>query len=168
MDDLFDVLVELLGWVLPLLGKFWVLILGYLGYLLFGKQARRGRKMTQGKQQLPPLTPVDGGGTVRPMETRPERRMVVRQEPQPAPMEERTAEPEWLEEERRVPLAKAEAAPAAQAAQAVGPSAAGHPSRGEGAPETPTALDPREGMKWAIIFGPPRAKSRPLPFRRSV
>lgn len=165
MDDLFDVLVELLGWVLPLLGKFWVLILGYLGYLLFGKQARRGRKMTQGKQQLPPLTPVDGGGTVRPMETRPERRMVVRQEPQPAPMEERTAEPEWLEEERRTPLAKAEAAPAAQA---VGSGEAGHPSRGEGAPETPTALDPREGMKWAIIFGPPRAKSRPLPFRRSV
>jgi hypothetical protein len=165
MDDLFDLVIELLGWVLPLLGKFWVLILGYLGYVLFGKQARRGRKMTQGKQQRPPLTPVDGGGFPRPAEKQPERRKVVRQDPQPAPVEGRTAEPESLEEERRAPLAKAEAA---TAPQVVGSNAAGHPSRDEGEPETPSAVDPREGMKWAIIFGPPRAKTPPLPFRRNV
>jgi hypothetical protein len=170
MDDLIDLLIDLLidqlEWVLPLLGKFWVLIAGFFGYLLFGKKGKQGRSMSQGKPQRPPLTPVDSGDFPLPadVELQPERRMVVRQESR-SDMEERAAEPEWLEEELHMPLANVEAAPAAQV---VGSDAALQPSPAEQATEKPTALDPREGMKWAIIFGPPRAKSRPLPYRRSV
>ena len=51
MDDLIDLLIDLLidqlEWVLPLLGKFWVLIAGFFGYLLFGKKGKQGRSMSQ-------------------------------------------------------------------------------------------------------------------------
>ncbi|MFP3595019.1 hypothetical protein, partial [Chryseobacterium sp. SIMBA_038] len=47
---------DLIGWVLPLIGKFWFVILAYLGYRVFGKASK---KVTQGKVS-PTLTPVSG------------------------------------------------------------------------------------------------------------
>jgi len=58
MDDLFDLLYDLFGWVLPLIGKFWFLILGYLGYKLFGQAAKKAAQ----DQKRRTLTPVESGG----------------------------------------------------------------------------------------------------------
>lgn len=43
MDDLLELLFDLLGWAIPLIGKFWFVILGYLGYKLLGLKGNKSR-----------------------------------------------------------------------------------------------------------------------------
>ncbi|QRG69568.1 hypothetical protein [Brevibacillus choshinensis] len=145
MDDLLDLFFDLLGWVFPLLAKFWFLILAFIGYKFFGKG---GRKMAQGKPRRM-LTPVESGGF--PRQTPQEERKVVRASSKYEPVESESmegvgVEQEWAFEEpdhRSIPVREQK------------PTLTPVPERAE-APVPD--LDPREGMKWAIIFGEPRAK----------
>ncbi|KQL48969.1 hypothetical protein AN963_04035 [Brevibacillus choshinensis] len=145
MEDLFDLLFDLLGWVLPLVGKFWFLILAFIGYKFFGKGAK---KMAQGKPRRT-LTPVESGGYPQqaPQVERKQVRDSSKYEPvQLESMEGISVEQEWAFAE---PDHSLRASVQKQPQTVVQEQA-----------ETPvTELDPREGMKWAIIFGEPRAKA---------
>ncbi|MED4779323.1 hypothetical protein [Brevibacillus choshinensis] len=145
MEDLFDLLFDLLGWVLPLVGKFWFLILAFIGYKFFGKGAK---KMAQGKPRRI-LTPVESGGYPQqaPQVERKQVRASSKYEPvQSESMEGISVEQEWAFAE---PDHSQRASVQKQPQTVVQERA-----------ETPvTELDPREGMKWAIIFGEPRAKA---------
>jgi len=149
MEELIDLLFSLLGWIIPLIGKFWLLILALIAYRIFGKS---GKRMAQGKPRRM-LTPVENGGypiQVPPREERKQVRASSRYEPL-AP--EESLEGVGIEQEGAFadpdhpvrPSERISLPPAVQ--EAAEPSA---PAFG---------LDPREGMKWAIIFGEPRSKA---------
>lgn len=146
MDDLFDLLFSLLGWIVPLIGKFWLLILAFVAYRIFGKG---GKKLAQGKPRRA-LTPVENGGFPRqePQEERKQVRASSRYEPvvHQESQEGVGIEQEWAFAEPdhsvRSTIERVSPPPAVQ----------------EAVDSTAPVLDPREGMKWAIIFGEPRAK----------
>lgn len=148
MDDLFDLLFDLFGWVLPLIGKFWFLILGYLGYKLFGQAAKKAAQ----DQKRRTLTPVESGGYPTPPQKVERKSVRASSRYEPVQVEQRDNEgwdrpyePEAVPE--RGSLEGMDRTPVS-----------GLPDR----PETETTpaidLDPREGMKWALIFGEPRSK----------
>lgn len=175
MDDLLELLFDLLGWLLPLIGKFWLVILAFIGYKVFGK----GKKMSQGRAQRT-LTPVESGGFPHPQpseerrqvrtlnsasgEDLPEERRQVRAsskyEPiQPAPFESLEGvgvEQEWAFAESDHSVHAAERKQTKKPVLLEAPEAVA------------ADIDPREGMKWAIIFGEPRSKApfAPLAARR--
>lgn len=149
MDAIIELILELLGWALPFLGKFWFIIAGYLAYKLLGK---RSKKMAQGKPQRK-LAPVENRGF--PVPAQPQEPKTVRAtskyEPiEPVSMEGIGVEQEWAFSE---PLR----------ASVERPLHSGEDARSSDRPESMEhplgGFDPREGMKWAIIFGEPRAKA---------
>ncbi|KKX55945.1 hypothetical protein [Brevibacillus borstelensis] len=163
MDDLLELLFDLLGWAIPLIGKFWFVILGYLGYKLLGLKGNK--KPNQKPAPRPVLTPADGGGWPWEQEQE-ERRTVTSLEPRPeaAPAMESNVQTEgWQESEHLVTLETAVEAerPLERKESASAPAV----SREE---EQHDTFDPREGMKWAMIYGPPRARTPHLPARRSL
>ncbi|USG63863.1 hypothetical protein NDK47_17065 [Brevibacillus ruminantium] len=163
MDDLLDLLFDLLGWALPLIGKFWFLILGYLGYILFGKQTKKPQRGRPARR--PVLTPVESGGW--PWEQEQEERRTV------TPLENRkvmSPEKDIYAEDWQEVAADAQPLPTYEEEPSVEVE---KPSVAAAATKTPNAekqhqnhLDAREGMKWAIIYGAPRARTSPLPSRR--
>lgn len=145
MEALLDLFFDLLGWILPLLGKFWFLILAFIGYKFFGKGAK---KMAQGKPQRR-LTPVESGGYPQqaPQVERKQVRASSKYEPVPSEsMEGVGVEQEWAFAQPDRSLRVRDQKQPQTAVQ-------------ERAETLVTDLDPREGMKWAIIFGEPRAKA---------
>ncbi|MEJ8548015.1 hypothetical protein [Brevibacillus borstelensis] len=164
MDDLIDLLFDLLGWAIPLIGKFWFVILGYLGYKLFGLKGDKKRQ--QKPSPRPVLTPVESGGW--PLEPeQEERRTVTRLDSQPeaAPVIESSMQTEGWSESDRLKSQLETAAEAERPLRAKESAGAPSVTREEEKRET---LDPREGMKWAMIYGPPRARTPHLPVRRGL
>jgi hypothetical protein len=154
MDDLIflilDLAADLLSWAWPLIGKFWFLILGYLAYKFFGKQ---GKKWVE-EQSKRASAPAGTDGTP-PVAKRPEPKRVRATS---------TYEPVAPEAIERVG-AMQESAAAGANVSAVHRGRALEHSRSSSLPrkeEKPLA-DPREGMKWALIFGQPRSKSPYIP-----
>jgi hypothetical protein len=145
MDDLLFALLDL---AFDMIGKFWPVILAYLGYKLFGGL---GKRMSEGKAGSKPvrrmsagpvLTPVEGGGFPRHVET-------VQPDPLRVPMREQ-------------PVSQAaEDLPSAETAFAKLPAedSSAQPLAAAETNSPALAPDPREGLKWAMIFSPPRAKS---------
>ncbi|MGG1658742.1 hypothetical protein [Brevibacillus sp. NRS-1366] len=154
MEDLLDLVFDLFGWVLPLIGKFWFVILAYLGYKVFGKG---GKKMTQGKlpRTLTPVSDPKRFPVSPPSEVAQERKAVrasVKYEPiQPESMEGVGVEQEWAFAEPT----RASNGPSLR----VGNTGHTLPSESKQAALQPLKVDPREGMKWALIFGEPRSKA---------
>ncbi|MFF0827134.1 hypothetical protein ACFYU8_09660 [Brevibacillus sp. NPDC003359] len=154
MEDLMDLVVDLLGlveWIIPLIGKFWFVILGYLGYKALGKA---GKKMSQGKK-MPPLTPTSTSDI--PMETEDYGRKTVRAsakyEPtQPESMEGVGVEQEWAFSR----TARASTGPTIIVKQSE-PMKVADSERAK--TFTSKHGNPRDGMKWALIFGEPRSKA---------
>ncbi|NGQ94118.1 hypothetical protein G3578_02885 [Brevibacillus sp. SYP-B805] len=139
MDDLLEFLFHLIG-------KFWPALLAYLAYQAF-RTRREGEKRAKG--QRPVLTPVHGGGFPRPHVGQREEgeRLAPPDTPADASaVEERDATPQ---EEMLVAVSLAPPTAAASDRTSV--------EKGEG------IHTPREGMKWALIFSPPRAKMPYLP-----
>lgn len=150
--DVFELLLDLIGLLFLLIGKFWTVILVILGYALFGKN----RKRTKGSrpQARPVLTPVftpsaDRGGTFAPAQT------YSRVEPQ----EEGGNHP--FTPSMEVVAERSEAEVVVRQTQAVE-----HPQLAQETHKQVRELDPREAMKWSIIFSPPRAKQPYSPARR--
>ncbi len=137
MDEL---LFELLELAIVLIGKFWFVILGYLGYKVLGNLRRwTGKGVSEGKPRSIVLTPVEGGGFPRSYESDRPQDDIERIDMVEPPMQ---IDPyaAALTEQPEIQGSLESEQDAAQ--QTNGPG-----------------LDPREGMKWAIIYGPPRAKA---------
>ncbi|MFD2369712.1 hypothetical protein ACFSO0_07020 [Brevibacillus sp. GCM10020057] len=150
MDALIDLLFTLLGWMIFLIGKFWLLILAWIGYKIFGKGSR---KMAQGKPRRV-LTPVENGGFPLP-EARDESQQEPfssRYEPEEPEAREESLEGVGIEQEWAYAEPDHSVMPKSER---VSPP----PAVRETADSSAPFLDPREGMKWAIIFGEPRAKA---------
>lgn len=142
--DLFDLLFDLIGLLIGLIGKFWMLILIFLGYTLFGKS--RGYKKRTPTMRPPVLTPVYSPEAPREVsESR-------RNEASYPPVETKTAEEDTVL--------------TTQAANPLIPSAAIEPAVDSS--EEPAPPDPREAMKWAMIFSEPRAKAPYSPPRKFI
>ena len=154
MDDLLDLVFDLIGWVLPLIGKFWFVILAYLGYKIFGKT---GKKMTQGKmpRTLTPVNDPTSFEVTRPSEDAEVRKPVrasAKYEPiEPGSMEGVGVEQEWAFTEPT----RASTGPSLRVGSVSEPMVLSEAKRTE---SSPLDVDPREGMKWALIFGEPRSK----------
>ncbi|NRR20755.1 hypothetical protein [Brevibacillus sp. MS2.2] len=155
MEDLMDLVVDLLGlveWIIPLIGKFWFVILGYLGYKALGKAGKK--KMSQGKQ-MPPLTPATTSDI--PMENKDYGRETVRasskyEPPQQESMEGIGVEQEWAFSR----TARASTGPTITVKQSETMKVADSERVGT----LPSKHgNPRDGMKWALIFGEPRSKA---------
>ncbi|MFS0554615.1 hypothetical protein [Brevibacillus sp. 179-C9.3 HS] len=155
MEDLMDLVVDLLGvveWIIPLIGKFWFVILGYLGYKALGKAGKK--KMAQGKK-MPPLTPANTPDI--PLETEDYGSQTVRASSKYEPLQRESMEGVGVEQEWAFSsTARASTGPTISVKQ----------------PESPMEIEserartltskhgnPREGMKWALIFGEPRSKA---------
>jgi hypothetical protein len=147
MDALLDLLFDLLGWVIPLIGKFWLLIVALIGYKFFGKGAK---KMAQGKPRRQ-LTPVESGGY--PNTAPPGERQIVRASSKYEPIASESMEGVGVEQEWAFAESDDERKAAAERKKPVQAEV-----QSEAEPTAPH-VDPREGMKWAIIFGEPRAKA---------
>lgn len=151
--DVFDLLFDLIGLLFALIGKFWTILLVILGYTFFGKQIKQAKQTKKPRTpQRPVLTPVFTPSTAR-REVRPTQIY----EPVSPPVENADNPYSPAEEEAQVPdEGKSTPQPMFQItfkeqAQRDHQPQQVHPS------ETPT-VDPREAMKWALIFSPPRAK----------
>jgi len=131
MEAIYDVL-EL---AILLLGKFWFVIAAYLGYKLLGN---RGKKSAKGVSQGQPRAVVRTIGHSGAQAQEPVTLSAAVHERQTEPVEDGQSAflPAWESS------STAENAP---------DSAASHSNEPLG--------DPREGMKWALIFGPPRSKN---------
>jgi hypothetical protein len=152
MDDL---LFHLLDLAFGLIGNFWPVILAYLGYKLFGGL---GKKMSQGQPKRKPvrrmaagpvLTPVEGGGYPRRVEREAETVEVSKREQPVSQVDERRLYTEAVSADLPVHEAVDHSRPA---------------------PDENSLMDvpdPREGLKWALIFSPPRAKAPYRPPYRS-
>jgi hypothetical protein len=139
-----ELLFQLLELAILLIGKFWFVILGFFGYKLLGRLGRRaGKGLSQGQPRTVVLTPVEGGG------------FPLRKE-----------HPESVEDIQRLESAvvqgKAEGSffEGEQLPNPVPPDA---PIETATTQTDEPVFDPREGMKWAIIYGPPRAKEPHAP-----
>jgi hypothetical protein len=153
MDDLLFALLDL---AFDLIGEFWPVILAYLGYKLFGGL---GKRMSQGQPEGKPvrrmsagpdLTPVEGGGF-------------------PSRVERKAEPVEALKQE--LPVSQdGDRHLYTDAVSAVLPSdeAVDHFSQPAAEVDAPVGIpNPREGLKWALIFSPPRAKAPYRPPYRS-
>lgn len=151
MDDLIflllDLVGDLLGWLWPLIGKFWFLIVGYIGYKIFGQAAKKAGQ----DQKRRTLTPVESGGFPTPQTTK--ERKVVRASSKYEPVQADSREQVGMEYEGLDRPYEVEQRKSSE-----------REDSGLLMEETPNSksairLDPREGMKWALIFGEPRSKA---------
>lgn len=161
MDDLIflflDLVADLLGVVLPLIGKFWFLILGYLAYKLFGRQ---GKKWVE-EQPKRTLTPVETGGfppLEQPQERKKARASSTYEPIAPDEVSAARAKQEWAAAKAVSP-----SSPNMRSGETQGTAAAPFSSSVDAKPDAKPLIDPREGMKWALIFGQPRSKSPYVP-----
>lgn len=148
--DLLDILFDLLGLAIALIGKFWVVILAGLSYLLFGKKKEQKRR----KPTLRPvLTPTaDGGYPTVLREEEPEVRVETTN---PFSRSVEYVESDAFGEHSLTPgnvadindlVVKSEQEEQDQRQQVYHVSS-----------ERAT-VNPREAMKWSLIFAPPRSK----------
>lgn len=166
MEDLLDLLFELLAWLFPLLGKFWFLILGYLGYVLFGKQGQR--KQERRPAPRPVLTPVNTGGWPWGPEEEERRTVTPLNRQEEIPDEPRPFEAWSSPEETEADVRRGKEEGFAVEPLEFPVEAPAVPKRTKESPGRKTVMDPREGMKWAIIYGAPRSRTSPLPSRRGL
>ncbi|MBH0331902.1 hypothetical protein ABH14_19445 [Brevibacillus brevis] len=155
MEDLMDLVVDLLDlveWIIPLIGKFWFVILGYLGYKALGKTGKK--KMSQGKK-MPPLTPVSTSEI--PMETEEYSRETVRASSKYEPLQQESMEGVGVEQEWAF---------SSPVRASTGPTITVKESETKKVADSERAStltakqgNPRDGMKWALIFGEPRSKA---------
>jgi len=151
-------LSQLLFWGLTLLENFWFVILILAIFKMLGNQGKKGKQARQRKRNL---TPVESGGfpaPAKPSPPQPQPRRVIassRHEPIAPPVAEEVPEAIQLAARERN---AAENAASARAKDSMQTETA--PIRRK---TDQTQFDPREGMKWALIFGPPRAKSPHVP-----
>ncbi|RNB57613.1 hypothetical protein EDM57_09870 [Brevibacillus gelatini] len=153
MDELIELLFDLFGWVLPLIGKYWFIILGYIGYKLLGLGGK-GKRMAQGKPNRP-LTPVETPWVEEPAVT--QERQTVRASAKYEPIEPDTESMEGVGVEQE--WAFPEPARASNGSTIRVSAAAAEPAPQRAKPRSVNTADPREGMKWALIFGAPRSKA---------
>lgn len=154
MDDLIylllDLVSDLLGWLLPLIGKFWFLILGYLGYKIFGQAAKKAAQ----DQKRRTLTPVESGGYPTPPQK--VERKTIRASSRYEPVQVQQHDDEgWdhpPEREAEFDRGSLEGMDRERTRVKVLPDVP------KAEPKPAIDLDPREGMKWALIFGEPRSK----------
>ncbi|WP_409178283.1 hypothetical protein [Brevibacillus fortis] len=160
MEDLMDLVVDLLGlveWIIPLIGKFWFVILGYLGYKALGKA---GKKMSQGKK-MPPLTPATTSDI--PMETEDYGRETVRASSKYEPLQQESMEGIGVEQEWAFSTtARASTGPTITVKQSETMKVT---DSEQARTLTSKQGNPRDGMKWALIFGEPRSK---VPYAQQV
>jgi hypothetical protein len=165
--DLLEFIFDFIEILIVLLWKFWYIVLAYLGYKLFGlgkHGQRRGTRQAAPRRDV--LTPVQGGGIPRRADVQP----VTEQPKQPEPDDfgeaTWTASPDVYAAEAKE-IAGAAETPFAEgkAADARLDAGTDHAAPARLAAETkPQAAreiddsDARQGMKWALIFSPPRAK----------
>ncbi|MCG5251102.1 hypothetical protein [Brevibacillus agri] len=158
MDDLLDLLFDLFGWLLPLIGKYWFIILGYIGYKLLGlggKGNGKGKKMSQGRPNRP-LTPVETPwARQEPAVT--EERKTVRASAKYEPMDRDTESMEGVGVEQEWAFSEPVRASTGSTIRLTAAAAQSAPQRAK--PQPASTVDPREGMKWALIFGEPRSKA---------
>lgn len=145
-----DTLIEL---AIALVVKFWPIILAFFGVKMLG-QMKGAAKKKPSVRRPPILTPVHGGGIEPP---RPGRAIVERERGE-----------EWEEET----LATQDSRGYAESMQPVRPdppaptyAASAVAVRQTEAAPAQSEMSVREGMKWALIFSPPRAKD---PYRPPV
>ncbi|MFM1651509.1 hypothetical protein ACI7RC_05355 [Brevibacillus sp. B_LB10_24] len=171
--ELIDFILSLISIVFALIGKFWPLLLVLLGYTVFGGKQKRQRQRQHPRRVL---TPVEGGGrpapvptvTVPPVE---EKKLWAEAEgtgtegdpdwtaPPPAPTPVTTLEPA---EGSSYYLPEVQPRTEYQQAEVKADLAPLGTLPGENS-EQLAAARAREGMKWALIFSPPRAK---MPYNR--
>ncbi|MED1802116.1 hypothetical protein [Brevibacillus porteri] len=155
MEDLMDLVVDLLGlveWIIPLIGKFWFVILGYLGYKALGKAGKK--KMSQGKK-MPPLTPATTSDI--PRETEDYGRETVRAFSKYEPLQQESMEGIGVEQEWAFSsTARASTGPTITVKQSETMKVADSERAGT---LSSKHGNPRDGMKWALIFGEPRSKA---------
>ncbi|MED1946398.1 MULTISPECIES: hypothetical protein [Brevibacillus] len=161
MEDLMDLVVDLLDlveWIIPLIGKFWFVILGYLGYKVLGKTGKK--KMSQGKK-MPPLTPATTSDI--PMETSEYGRETVRASSKYEPLQQESMEGVGVEQEWAFSSpARASTGPTITVKQSESMKVA---DSDRAKTLTSKHGNPRDGMKWALIFGEPRSKA---PYAKQV
>ncbi|UFJ43153.1 hypothetical protein LOK74_12075 [Brevibacillus humidisoli] len=203
-------MLELIGVLLDLVGSFWPLILALLGYLLFGKAARKGNQQAaKWGKWIGDVTDIPFGSDAE--EPKPKRMMVKSKPAAETDVSykmynterlsvDRTGgntDADWVERATE-PTAETTAetlSPLDMVAQPIRdgkrPDARSmkgkdHPILGkspisEGGSITGAhqktalrrqersreAIDPREGLKWALVFSPPRAKAAYRPPYRS-
>lgn len=158
--DLSDILIEFLDVILLLLAKFWYVIIGFLGYLLLGK-SKDPKKRRQ--PAFPPvLTPTHDGGFPPPNQASPEAKQELEMDQRDFGEATWTASPQDGEKEENQPFIMA-AEPLGSIEQEKGgvrtvpQSGIKDPASVE-SKQVQQPIDAREGMKWALIFSPPRAK----------
>lgn len=161
MDDLIflilDLVADLLAWAWPLVGKFWFLIVGYILFKFFGKQGKKWVE-EQSKRPAAPAAPQQ----MQPADESQGRKRVR------ASAKYEPIAPEELAYEgaiRESAAAQKDGFEDGRGRWSTRDDRAAVPSPQQAAP----LVDPREGMKWALIFGQPRSKSpyRPPYARRN-
>ncbi|WP_134686913.1 hypothetical protein [Brevibacillus migulae] len=134
---------ELIELAIALIVKFWPVILAFLGFKALGRLKGDARNKTSTRR--PVLTPVHGGGIPQPQPGD-----VMRSEREETVLPQSDA---FSYEETRE-----ESAVQAQVWEPTPEAPIETPSVQRSAKE----IAAREGMKWAMIFSPPRAK---MPYR---
>jgi len=131
---------ELIELAIVLVVKFWPVILAFLGFKALGKFKGNAKNKTATRRPI--LTPVHGGGMPHPQ---PGNVISTKREETIQPMSSDTPILEGLGGESLTP-------------EQIWEASAKEPI------DTPTVqrsgkeISAREGMKWALIFSPPRAK----------
>lgn len=156
--DLLDILFELLGLAIALIGKFWVVILAGLSYLLFGKKKEPKRRSPTIR---PVLTPVANGGYPTP--SRKEEPDFSVETPNPFSRSVEYVESESVGEHSLFPNDVAKSEDYTNSEQHKGLDSEHHDDHFQ--PQQ-HAINPREAMKWSIIFSPPRSKMPHSPIHR--
>lgn len=142
---------ELLELAIFLVVKFWPVILAFLGFKAIGKVMQEAKKKPVARR--PVLTPVHGGGFPMPQ---PGRAIVTRKEEE---REEQDLFPyEDRENEERERERWLDSSVAVQPSFQANTSAVTKRSEQASNQKRVDAFTEREGMKWALIFSPPRAK----------
>ncbi|WP_147512804.1 hypothetical protein [Brevibacillus massiliensis] len=171
--ELLDLILSLTSIVFALIGKFWPLLLVLLGYTVFGGKPK-GQRQRQHPRRV--LTPVEGGGRAAPVPTVTIPPVVEKKQWAEAEGTGTEGDPDWT----APPLAPApestaeladgssyylpEVQPRTEYQQAeVKTDLAPLATLPDEKSEQLAAARAREGMKWALIFSPPRAK---MPYNR--
>jgi len=131
---------ELIELAIVLVIKFWPVILAFLGFKALGKL--KGNAKNKTGTRPPILTPVHGGGMPHPQ---PGNVISTKREESIQPMSSDTHSLGELREESSSPEQAWEAS-------------AKEPIDTPTVQRSGTDISAREGMKWALIFSPPRAK----------
>lgn len=142
-----DQLSDLIGLILALVGKFWFVIIGYIGYKLLGVLGKLGQQTAKPRRHV--LTPVQGGGYSRPAEDN------VGQE-----FAEYGEVTRTTNEASSVRISDGVASVRPDMRQAKTRTEVDLVPDEEDWNATSEAM---EGMKWALIFSPPRAKAPYVP-----